>query len=137
MKVTSNTHLYLPFPRYGVLKHEVCVFCDILTDIITLGREQEVLVGIVGQRWGRCGGHRLVAGIPAPVAASGTAVASRQHFFPGPAGWLWDCLKNTHTRINTIDFISTLPVFGVDNNLRPNPTAEMEIKIFKRLKYKP
>lgn len=101
MKVTSNTHLYLPFPRYGVLKHEVCVFCDILTDIITLGREQEVLVGIVGQRWGRCGGDRLVAGIPAPVAASGTAVASRQHFFPGPAGWLWDCLKN-NTRINTI-----------------------------------
>ncbi len=56
-KDVNVIHCYLTLPRYGVLKHEVRALCDILTDIITLGREQEVLVGIVGKRWGRCGGH--------------------------------------------------------------------------------
>lgn len=49
--------VYLSLPRYGVLKHEMRALSDILADIITLGQEQEVLVGVVGQRWGRCGGH--------------------------------------------------------------------------------
>ncbi len=90
-------HLYLSLPRYGVLKHEVRALCDILIDIITLGREQEVLVGVVGKRWGRCGGHWLVTGIPAPVATGRTAVASGQPIFPNPVGWLWNCSwKNTH-----------------------------------------
>lgn len=49
--------VYLSLPRYGVLKHEMRALSDILADVITLGQEQEVLVGVVGQRWGRCGGH--------------------------------------------------------------------------------
>lgn len=46
--------VYLSLPRYGVLKHEMCA---LLADIITMGQEQEVLVGVIGQRWRRCGGH--------------------------------------------------------------------------------
>lgn len=96
MQQNINIHLYLSLPRYGVLKHEVCALCDILTDIITLGREQEALVGVVGKRWGRCRGHWLVAGIPAPVATGWTAVAGWQHLFPNPTGWFWDCgLENS------------------------------------------
>lgn len=68
--VLQDIDLYLSLPRYGVLKHEVRALCDILTDIVTLGREQEVLVGIVGKRRGRRRGHRLVTGIPTPVATS-------------------------------------------------------------------
>lgn len=92
----QTPHLYLSLPRYGVLKHEMRAFCNILIDIITVGWEEEVLVVIIRERRGRCGGHRLVAGIPAPVATSWTAVASRQHLFPSPVGWLWNCIwKNT------------------------------------------
>lgn len=90
--------VYLSLPRYGVLKHEMRALSDILADIITLGQEQEVLVGVVGQRGGRCGGHRLVAGIPTPVAARWTAVAGRQHLFPDPVSWLRDCgFNNSYT----------------------------------------
>lgn len=53
----KKIHVYLSLTRYGVLKHEVRALCDVLTDIVTLGREQEVLVGVVGKRRGRRGGH--------------------------------------------------------------------------------
>lgn len=89
--VCLYTPPYLSLSRYGVLKHEVRALCDILTDIVSLGREQEVLVGIIGKRWGRCGGHWLVTGIPTPVATGWTAVTGWQHLFPNPVGWLWNC----------------------------------------------
>lgn len=76
-KWVDNIHIHLPLARYGVLKHEVRALSGILADIITLGREQEALVVIVGQWWGRRRRHRLVAGIPAPVATGWAAVAGR------------------------------------------------------------
>lgn len=64
----DNIHIYLPLAGYGVLKHEVRALCGILADIITLGRE-EALAVIIGKWWRRRRWHRLVTGIPAPVAA--------------------------------------------------------------------
>ena len=60
---------------YGVLKQEVRDLRDIMDDVVTLEREEEALAGVVGERRRRRGGHRLVAGIPAPVATGGAAVA--------------------------------------------------------------
>lgn len=75
MQIHALFSAHLSLPRYGVLKHEVRALLAVLPAVVGLGREQEVLAGAVGQRWGRRGGHRLVAGVPAPVPAGGTAVA--------------------------------------------------------------
>lgn len=94
--------VYLSLPRYGVLKQEVCALRPVLVDVVAVGTEQEALAGIVGEGRGRRGGHRLVAGVPAPVAAGGAAVAGRQRLLPG---WLRYCSweRETHTWCTVVE----------------------------------
>ena len=87
-------HVYLSLPGYGVLEQEVGAFWPVLIDVVSLGGEQKALVGIVGEWGGRRGRHRLVAGVPAPVAAGGAAVARRQRLLPGRLRY---CSWKTHT----------------------------------------
>lgn len=92
----GNTGSYLPFPGDGVLKQEVRALC-LLDVVFALRGEQEALADIVGEGWGRSGGHRLVAGVPAPVSASGAAVAGRQALLPAPAGGIGNCTCRSST----------------------------------------
>ncbi len=92
-------HPYLSFSGDGILKQEVCTL-GFLNVVITLGGKQEALTGIVGEGWGRSGGHRLVAGIPAPVPTGRAAVAGRQALLPALTSQICTWTQNTQRPLN-------------------------------------
>ncbi len=96
---TVTWHPYLSFSGDGVLKQEVCTL-GFLNVVITLGGKQEALAGIVGEGRGRSGGHRLVAGIPAPVPTGRAAVAGRQALLPALTSQICTWTQNTQRPLN-------------------------------------